>query len=321
MGFKSWGRAGRWNAAIVAVVAGLALAAPVAPGLGFGADSNVAGLPDSAFSRAVVRIDAVHDLASDPTQVPEHLPQPAAATGIGPGSHLILTRPDGTVGCTANFIWEGTNGKKYLGAAGHCFLPDASTATHGPGANYNPALTTTRVCVLSCSFGGELGFTFTGLLVTLGPVAYARQTVGGVDIGNDFGIVEIPTSQWGQIRASLPVWGGPTTVDTNALGKILCHYGNGVVVGETFPTMARLGVGVSGGGAASFRADLAASPGDSGSAVETCGQDAGGVHGVGAIGVLTHLVVGTGITAGTQVARCITMATQAGLTISLVTGA
>ena len=123
----------------------------------------------------------------------------------------------------------------------------------------------------------------------------------------------------GQVRSSLPVWGGPTSpsaIDT--VGSVLCHYGYGVVVGEVFPTQARTGLGLGSSGGA-WSADLAAAPGDSGSAVETCAP-AKALHGVGAVGILTHLTVGGSITAGTTVAQAILMARQAGLSLSLVTG-
>src|SRR6185436_3944216 len=112
---------------------------------------------------------------------------PAMAENIGPGSHLIIDIPGaGTFGCTANFIWA-SGATRYLGAAGHCFIPEGTTATHGPCADFNASGVRVSVCVSNCSFGGESGFTLTGALVVLGAVAYARQTAADGDIGNDFG--------------------------------------------------------------------------------------------------------------------------------------
>jgi hypothetical protein len=173
------------------------------------------------------------------------------------------------------------------------------------------------VCTSGCYFGGQTGFIVTGTLTPLGAVAYARQSQSGIDLGNDFGLVAVPPALAGQVRNSLPVWGGPTNASaTDTIGSVLCHYGYGVGVGETFPTQARTGVGMGNSNGAWY-ADLAAAPGDSGSAVETCAAG----HGVGAIGILTHLTVGSSITAGTTVAKAITMARQAGLTLTLQTGA
>jgi hypothetical protein len=280
------------------------------------------GLPAPTFERAILKLSRAQDHTVP--AVPAHLPAPAMSAGIGPGSHLLMvfaSDPGTLWACTANFIWKPPTGtKRYLGAAGHCFVPEGKTATHGPGADYNASGTSVRVCVSGCSFGGETGFIFQGTTVSLGPVVYGRQTQFDSDIGNDFGLVEIPTAHLGSIRTSMPVWGGPASPGSVSTGGLLCLYGNGVAVGEAWPTMARAGIGISDDGS-SWEADLPSMVGDSGSAVETCGQDADGLHGKAAAGILTHLAPGFGLIAGTSLAKAITMATQAGLTISLVPGA
>jgi hypothetical protein len=253
--------------------------------------------------------------------IPQALVTPAMAQNIGPGSHLIIEIPgEGTFGCTANFVWA-SGSARYLGAAGHCFIPEGTTATHGPGADYDASGVQVSVCVSNCSFGGETGFILTGDLVTLDAVAYARQTDVDGDVGNDFGVVTIPGSFASLIRPSMPVFGGPTGVEEVELGQPLCHYGNGVLVGETFVTMARVGVG--GGSTPKYwMGDLAAAFGDSGSAVETCESNGTEIQGRGAAGVLTHLGVEIGIehgvVFGTTVARAVEMAREAGLTLALV---
>jgi hypothetical protein len=255
------------------------------------------------------------------TTVPVALVTPAMAQNIGPGSHLLIEIPDeGTFGCTANFVWaSGTT--RYLGAAGHCFIPEGTTATHGSGADYNASGVRVSVCVSNCSFGGETGFVLTGNLVALGAVAYARQTAADGDIGNDFGVVTIPASLASLIRPSMPVFGGPTTVEEVAQAQPLCHYGNGVVVGETFLTMARIGVG-AGSTPTHWKGNLVAAPGDSGSAVVTCEISGTEAHGRGAAGILTHLGVEIstqpGVVFGTTTARAIQMGHEAGLSLALV---
>lgn len=119
----------------------------------------------------------------------------------------------------------------------------------------------------------------------------------------------------------MPVFGGPTTVEQVTLGQPRCHYGNGVLVGETFVTMARIGVG---GGSTStyWLGDLAAAPGDSGSAVVTCGISGTDVTGRGAAGILTHLGVQVGVQQGfvfgTTVLHAVEMAHEANLSLTLV---
>lgn len=255
------------------------------------------------------------------TVVPLALVTPAMAQNIGPGSHLLIEIPGaGTFGCTANFVWA-SGATQYLGAAGHCFIPEGTTATHGPGADYDASGVQVSVCVSNCSFGGETGFVLTGDLVRLGAVAYARQTAADGDLGNDFGVVTIPASLASLIRPSIPVFGGPTTVEEVAQGQPLCHYGNGVIVGETFLTMARIGVG-AGSTPTYWMADLAAAPGDSGSAVVTCSLGGTEFQGRGAAGILTHVGVAfgipTGFVFGTTTARAIEMAGEAGLSLALV---
>jgi hypothetical protein len=253
---------------------------------------------------------------------------PAAADGIGPGSYLLITTTERdefgapTVFiCTANFVWDGPwaldgSGGPYLGAAGHCFLPEDKDAYIGS----NPYVTRVEVCVKDCAFGGQLGAAFTGELRDLGPVYYARQLRGDIDLGNDFGLVQIPASLIPLIRPAMPVWGGPAGSEAIGTGSPVCLYGNAGGLGEVFATKARAGLGVVEDDGAWF-AVLPSFEGDSGSAVENCELSASGLSGTTAVGILTHLVVGTGDVAGTTVARAIEMVQQDwGRTITLRNG-
>jgi hypothetical protein len=283
------------------------------------ANASMSGAGQTSANVVRPRINLTH-MTRITTVIPLALVTPAMAQNIGPGSHLIIDIPGaGTFGCTANFVWA-SGVTRYLGAAGHCFLPEGTTATHGPGADYNASGVQVSVCVSNCSFGGETGFVLTGDLVSLGAVAYSRQTAFDGDIGNDFGVVTIPDSLASQVRPSMPVFGGPATVEPVTLGRPLCHYGNGVVVGESFVTMARVGVGIS-STSTSWVGNLAAAPGDSGSAVVTCDVSGTEIHGAGAAGVLTHLGVAIpepGVVFGTTTNRAIQMASEAGLSLALV---
>ena len=96
-------------------------------------------------------------LCVDPTGIEDRTatasaaePLPEPATGIQPGSQLIITIENaGTFDCSANFIWRDTSTKLddfddergnspvfdgdrhplYVGAAGHCFLVGGKNAT------------------------------------------------------------------------------------------------------------------------------------------------------------------------------------------------
>lgn len=306
----------RWlTRAGLAIIAGLSFSMPSPQVFAF-ASAHSASQPEGQR----LRLDLTHAIKMTRV-VPLALVTPAMASNIGPGSHLLMEIPGaGTFGCTANFVWEsGTT--RYLGAAGHCFIPEGATATHGAGADYDASGVQVSVCVSNCSFGGETGFVVTGDLVRLGAVAYARQTAADGDVGNDFGVVAIPASLASRVRPSMPVFGGPSTVQDVTQGQTLCHYGNGVVVGETFLTMARVGVG-GGSTSAYWMGDLAAAPGDSGSAVVTCGINGTDLQGQGAAGILTHLGVEIGVehgvVFGTTVGRAIEMAQESGLALSLL---
>ncbi len=231
---------------------------------------------------------------------------PESSSGIGPGSMLFITPPGGgEAACTANFVWTDGAGTTYLGAAGHCFL--GSSAAGGRELDEGPSLdeVEVRVCV-DCQFGGAAALLggLRGQVVELGDVVYARQrTDDGTQIGYDFGLVEIPSSEEIQnlVSPSMPTWGGPSekTGEINGGDRILL-YGNGVVTGETVATKGRVGVG-TGNANGSWTAALPAAPGDSGAAVQIGGLGASGLSGVEAAGIATH--VGTNGTSGTNVEK------------------
>lgn len=277
------------------------------------------------------RVD-VGGWVDESVDVPPDIFTPAGPEGIGPGSPIIITIPnEGRFGCTANFVWSD-GAKLYLGAAGHCFVPAASKATHGAGADYDASGVRVQVCVDDCE-GNFRTALLVGKLVTLGKVAYARQTdpTGTEDVGNDFGVVEIPAAAAHLARPAMPIWGGPKGVTQMEFGKPACHYGNGVGVGEVFLTKARVGVGGGTDGGAWF-GDFAGAFGDSGSGIVGCEAHDLTFQGTGAIGVLTHLGLAIGdvkyknfkfkaehgVILGTTVARAVEMAKEAGLNLQLV---
>lgn len=269
------------------------------------------------------------------TIVPLQLVTPEAASNVGPGSAIVITIPDeGRFGCTANFVWEGSS-NLYLGAAGHCFLPADRKATHGSGADYDASGVKVIVCVEDCE-GNFRTNLLVGTWLPLGDVDYARQTneTGDEEVGHDFGVVEIPPAVASHVRAAMPVWGGPTGVDDELeSGEPGCHYGHGLIVGETFLTKARSGVG--GGADKEFwMGDFAGSFGDSGSGLLSCESDGTSLQGRGAVGVLTHLALQAcpckvkfkhlrikaeqGVIFGTTIRRSREMAREAGLKLSVV---
>ena len=258
---------------------------------------------------------------------PTHAPVPETNVGIGPGGLLVIQIPDeGSFICSANFVWTA-GAKTYLGSAGHCFLPTDKQATHGPGADYSASGVRVYACVWGCSFGGASSSLLAGNLVALGEVVYARQRTGNDAVGEDFGLVEIPANVMHLVRPTLPVWGGPTSPGQGSGFGPVCHYGNGLLVGESFTTMARAGYGMGTFADGSWDAVVAINSGDSGSAIIMCGTEGtngtGGIHGRAPLGIVTH---GIGVAAvgvpgygtGTTVAKAKAMSMQAGLAIELV---
>lgn len=246
---------------------------------------------------------------------PAHRPMPEDATGIGPGSRILIDMPGRSTWCTANFVWRDQHDRLHLGTAGHCLMPAGTHASHGINADYDSSLTSVAVCVLHCSPGNLTTGGQPPVLFPLGNVTYARQTGLNGNVGNDFGLVEIPATLHPHLRPAMPVWQGPTRVAMLAQGDLACHYGHGTALGAAWPTQGRLGVGISsfGGSIGIWRAALAITPGDSGSALATCIRDADGLHGDAAIGLITH--VHNTSAAGTTVQKAQAMALEAGLQI------
>jgi hypothetical protein len=244
---------------------------------------------------------------------------PERSSGIGPGSFVLITRGGTTAGCTANFVWEAGDGSLYLGAAGHCFLPGNADAETNAGGSFDASDVQVQVCV-DCATGGATGLNGiqVGRLVDLGDVVYARQALDGVQVGEDFGLVEIPQDVQDQnlIDSSMPKFDGPSTVGTLEAGETTCHYGNAVAFGETFLTKGRTGAGLATNPETGvWRAATASAQGDSGAAVQTCQPTATGFDGSEAIGALTHLST-NGPVAGTTIEKAKTMVSRdAGLDI------
>ena len=280
---------------LLAVTALAALVAPSAQASG------------PAFKPAILDVTGWTMAGTSPSLPLVGAPLPSSGDGIGPGSYLLIDRPDGSFICTANFVWNGSGGP-YLGAAGHCFLPGNVDAA--PSNNPGKYVTRVQVCVSGCAFGGQLGTVLQGTFQDLGPVVFARQAVSDIEVGNDFGLVRIAPAT-APLRTKVPVWGGPTSSGGVAptLGSSVCLYGNAMGLGEVFVSKARVGLGgAAGASSASWFATLPSAPGDSGAAVVNCP----GLTGRTPVGILTHLATnGTGVIAGTTVSRAISMV-QAG---------
>lgn len=293
------------------------------------------------WQRAIRMID--EEVAVPAAHSHEDLPMLDGSPLIGPGSPILVRSPAESTSrglCTANFVWQsgaGEDMRLFLGAAGHCFfLSNTATATsydttHGVGRIHpGPERVTTMACLTDCLTGGlsTVNFNPTGQWVTLGHLAYARQSEANDAnrVGNDFGLVEIPRALWHLVSPGMPVWGGPFGEGDALGGEFTVHYGNAIILGETVATKARAGIAATQGfpHPDAWVATHPAAQGDSGSAVNLASIDQDGIlRGTQALGVLTHLSAGIsgGIpyaTAGTTTEKAAVMALEAGLEIELV---
>lgn len=260
-------------------------------------------------------------------------PNPADFNGVRPGSLLLtsFTGFSGTFICTLAFIMQDADtGRYYASTAGHCLLPAAGTATHGPGANWDPAWTSTAVCVNTCVFGGQLSL-LNGDIRPLGAVKYARQVSNTPilpgDVGNDYGLVEIYPYLYPDIQPRMAMWDGPVgQFSGEGTGSVLLHYGNGIDGGSFAASKGRAGVSVNDGHPWTWQGIAEINGGDSGSPVSHADVvlDGNVLRGEDALGVLTHGIglfgVGVpGLALGTPIDRGIYMAdVDAGLDVALV---
>ena len=163
--------------------------------------------------------------------------------------------------CTMNFIY-GTPGKYAIGSAGHCNAvgqPVILLTTRGPGA-------------------------LTPLLVNVGTTSASHDN----GVGDDWSITPINANMQAYVDTDAAIIGGPTggayTGPISLLKpQAVKHIGHGLVIGTGGTPRAGLAIGAVG---SAWNCACEAAPGDSGSAVILAtGQG---------LGVLTHLVVGTG---------------------------
>jgi len=166
-----------------------------------------------------------------------------ACPGVRPGA-IVLT----DVGqCTLNFLFQGSDGGRYIGTAGHCVLGtspiggDVGERSWGPGTG-----------PVARDSGGN----------RMGEFAYAI-----LQDPKDFSLIRLDPQV--QASAGMCHFGGPTGVnnDRPALSQpvVLEWFGNGVVAGSAVPARSAIAAGMP--SPDHVFAQGAATPGDSGSGV------------------------------------------------------
>jgi hypothetical protein len=176
----------------------------------------------------------------------------ASGDGVHPGA--ILNSDIGQ--CTDNFLFDGSDGNRYIGSAGHCVLPapdigsaNAGEKTWAPGSGP----------IARDSNGGRIG-------------EWAYGILSGA---SDFSLIRLDPSV--PATPQMPTYGGPTGTfnDISSNTVLLQYFGEGVLVSNIAP--ARIAVAFGTPDPDHVYAQGVVVPGDSGSAIETADGRAVGV--------------------------------------------
>jgi hypothetical protein len=193
-----------------------------------------------------------------------------ACPGVRPGA--IVQSEAGQ--CTFNFLFTGSDGRRYIGTAGHCILGESPIGGDVGESSWAPG-------------DGPVATDAAG--ARIGEFAYAI-----LQDPKDFALVRLDPG----VAASGQMchFGGPTGInsDLTADTVVLHHYGNGVAIGTVLP--ARTGVALGMPDPDHVFAQAVALPGDSGSGVISDDGRAVGV--LVTVGVHTASIGTGGVDAG-----------------------
>lgn len=198
-------------------------------------------------------------------------PGPAAVTignkPIQPGAPVIIPdqiEPDPVTGegadalCTLNFVFRDSLYRKYIGTAGHC---------------------ADKKDVVLDYDGRRIG-------VVVFKEDQLVESADGLRL-RDFALIRVDKGRYADVSPAVRDWGGPTgtaSSSTTQAGDVLVFSGNGEeVLGFFSQTRARPGILVE-DSSTTYRADMPAVPGDSGSPVlhEETGK---------ALGIVSSIIV------------------------------
>lgn len=197
---------------------------------------------------------------------------PVGSAAIRPG---VVTDTENGGQCTSNFIF--TSGDRvFIGQAAHCASTGTATETNGCESGTGGIGTPVTI---QAADGTERS----------GKLAYSSwvtmQEIGETDPDtcayNDFALVEIDPADVDDVNPTIPVFGGPTGVDTDGLttGELVYSYGNSPLRLGIAALSPKVGIAASevGGGRSHEVYTLTPGiPGDSGSAfLDSEGQGIG----------------------------------------------
>lgn len=202
-------------------------------------------------------------------EVPAQAPPVGSAPcpGVRPGAWV---ESDAGL-CTFNFLFTGSDGKRYMGTAGHCILEDEGERSWAPGT------------------GPEAR---DGDGNRVGEFAYAV-----LQDPKDFALVRLDPGV--QADPQMCWFGGPTGVNSDNPGLdepvLLHHFGNGIGIGTLLPARSALALGMP--DPDHVYAEGVVAPGDSGSGIISSDGRAVGV--IVTVGIHSQSIGTSGIDAGT----------------------
>jgi hypothetical protein len=209
------------------------------------------------------------------------IPVPAAApagTGTCPGVRPGAIVNSDTGQCTFNFLFNGSDGRRYIGTAGHCILGESP---------------------IGGDVGEESWAAGSGPVATdadgnrIGEFAYAV-----LQDPKDFALIRLDDGV--AASAQMCHFGGPTGTNSDTPGltspTVLNHFGNGIGVGSVLPARSALALGMP--DPDHVFAEGAVVPGDSGSGIISSDGRAVGV--IVTTGLHSSSIGTAGLDAGTM---------------------
>lgn len=149
----------------------------------------------------------------------------SCAIPVHPGARIDVagSHGGGGGGCTANFVFRGSDGRDYIGTAGHCTLAESNISgdvgefADASGAEVKDA-------------NGR----------RIGQIAYAIQ-----QDPYDFALIRLDTGI--AFDNALPHWGAPTGINTSTASSptVLRWVGHGLVIGDVLYARTGLALGTS----------------------------------------------------------------------------
>lgn len=138
--------------------------------------------------------------------------------GVRPGSAVYVA---GAGTCTLNFLFAGSDGRKYIGTAGHC-VPTLYNAL-------DPASISGGEVVYAHSSGPEVKDSRGAVI---GNIAYGRLTST-----EDFALIRLNDLGSGKANPAMCHFGGPVgySTDLTSTPTMIHYYGNGVGAAQTLP--------------------------------------------------------------------------------------